>query len=66
MKSVREVTDASDVLFATDWPFSGPVFVVPVDPTPQLADSFNATERKMVERGNALAQFPRIASLRGA
>lgn len=66
MKSVREVTDVSHVLFATDWPFSAPVFVVPGDPAPQLADSFNSTERRMVERGNALDQFPRIKSLLGA
>lgn len=66
MKSVREVTDVSHVLFATDWPFSAPVFVVPGDPAPQLADSFNTAERAMVERGNALDQFPRIKSLLGA
>ena len=65
MKSVREVTDVSHVMFATDWPFSAPVFVVPGDPAPQLADSFNTPERAMVERGNALDQFPRIAALMG-
>lgn len=62
MKSVREVTDVSHVMFATDWPFSGPVFVVPGDPAPQLSDSFDNVERTMVERDNALDHFPRIAA----
>lgn len=62
MKAVREVTSVDHVLFATDWPFSYPVFVVPGDPAPQLDDSFNASERRMVERHNALAQFPRLAA----
>lgn len=64
MKSVREVTDVSHVMFATDWPFSGPVFAVSTtgDPAPQLADSFNNSELVKVNRDNALAQFPRAAA----
>jgi len=58
MMSVREVAPVSHVMFATDWPFSGPVFVVPGDPAPQLLESFNDTELRQVLRGNALAQFP--------
>ncbi|MEN8719553.1 MAG: amidohydrolase family protein [Oceanococcaceae bacterium] len=62
MKSVREVTDVSHVMFATDWPFSAPVFVVPGNPAPQLADSFNATELQQVNRGNVLREFPRLGA----
>jgi predicted TIM-barrel fold metal-dependent hydrolase len=60
MMSVREVAPVSHVLFATDWPFSGPVFVVPGDPAPQPAESFSSTELRQVLRDNALAQFPRL------
>ncbi|UUZ58207.1 amidohydrolase [Nocardioides sp. B-3] len=60
MMSVREVAPVSHVMFATDWPFSGPVFVVPGDPAPQLLESFNDTELRRVLRSNALAQFPRL------
>lgn len=68
MKSVREVTSVDHVLFATDWPFSGPVFAASLsgDPAPQLDDSFDAQERLMVERSNALTQFPTIAARLGA
>jgi predicted TIM-barrel fold metal-dependent hydrolase len=68
MRSVREVTSLEHILFATDWPFSGPVFEVTAtgDPQPRLSDTFNAGERLKVERENALAQFPRIQSLLGA
>lgn len=60
MMSVREVTSVSHVMFATDWPFSGPVFVVPGDPAPQLAESFNSLELPKVLRTNALDQMPRL------
>jgi predicted TIM-barrel fold metal-dependent hydrolase len=60
MQSVREVAPVSHVLFSTDWPFSGPVFVVPGDPAPQLAETFDATELPLVLRDNALAQFPAL------
>jgi len=62
MQSVREVAPVSHIMFATDWPFSGPVFVVPGDPAPQLAESFGDTELRHVLRRNALAQFPRLRS----
>jgi predicted TIM-barrel fold metal-dependent hydrolase len=62
MRSVREVTDLSHILFATDWPFSAPVFVTPGDPAPQLSDTFTTAERLKVERANALAQLPRLAA----
>lgn len=60
MKSVREVTSTSHIMFATDWPFSAPVFVVPGDPAPQLPETFNSTELAGVLRGNALAQMPTL------
>ena len=63
MRSVRAVTDAGHVMFATDWPFSAPLFVVPGNPAPQLSESFDAQELLQVERGNALAQFPRLAAM---
>lgn len=67
MKSVREVTSVEHIMFASDWPFSGPVFTVTAtgDPAPQLDDSFNTRERLQVERDNAFAQFPRIKSKLG-
>ena len=67
MKSVREVTSLDHILFATDWPFSGPVFAATTsgDPQPRLSDTFDNAERLMVERDNALAQFPGLASRLG-
>ncbi len=67
MKSVLEVTSLEHVLFATDWPFSGPVFLATTsgDPQPRLSATFNNSERLAVERNNALAQFPRIKTLAG-
>lgn len=62
MKSVREVTSLDHILFATDWPFSNIAFAAASgDPQPQLSDTFDNVERLMVERDNALAQFPRLA-----
>lgn len=62
MRSVRAVAPNSHVLFATDWPFSGPVFVVHGDPAPQLAETFTDAEPTGVLRDNALAQFPGLAA----
>lgn len=61
MKAVREVTDLSHILLATDWPFSAPVFAIPGDPAPQLSETFNADERAQVERLNGLREFPLLA-----
>ncbi|WP_447506070.1 amidohydrolase family protein [Acinetobacter pittii] len=58
MKSVREVTSVEHIMFATDWPFSSQIFVVPGDPAPQLKDSFNSLELENVNRKNALHEFP--------
>jgi 6-methylsalicylate decarboxylase len=66
MESVRQVTSVSHIMFATDWPFSAPLFVVPGDPAPQLAQTFTSTELEQVDRGNALAQLPGLAARLGA
>lgn len=66
MKAVRTLTDLSHILFATDYPFAGPVFVVPGDPAPQFDDTFSSSERQKVERSNALDLFPSVASRIGA
>lgn len=62
MKAVREIAPVSHVLFATDYPFAGPVFVVPGDPAPQLDETFTPTQRHRVERDNALSLMPRLAA----
>jgi len=66
MQSVKAVADVSHIMFATDWPFSNLTFVVPGDPAPQLAESFSGAELLQVDRGNALAQLPRLAARLGA
>ncbi|MFE0459352.1 amidohydrolase family protein [Kitasatospora sp. NPDC058965] len=66
MKSVRELAGTGHILFATDWPFSGPLFPGVGDPAPQLDETFDSGERLAVERGNALAQFPALAARLGA
>jgi predicted TIM-barrel fold metal-dependent hydrolase len=62
MQSVRQVTSVSHIMFATDWPFSAPLFILPGDPAPQLAQTFSSTELAQVDRGNALAQLPNLAA----
>lgn len=68
MKGLREITPVSHVMFATDWPFSGPVFTVKPagDPEPELNLSFGADERLQVDRRNALAQLPNLAARLGS
>ena len=66
MMSVRQVTEVSHVMFATDWPFSNITFIIPGDPAPQLKNSFNTDELLQVNRSNALAQFPGLAARIGA
>ena len=63
MKSVREVTSVDHILFATDWPFAGPVFAASTsgDPQPRLSQTFDNQERLLVERSNALRQFPSLS-----
>ncbi|MFE7277057.1 amidohydrolase family protein [Streptomyces sp. NPDC057623] len=61
MEAVRELAGTRHILFATDWPFSGPLYPAAGDPAPQLDETFPASERLKVERSNALAQFPALA-----
>ncbi|MFF0483383.1 amidohydrolase family protein [Streptomyces sp. NPDC004435] len=62
MKSVRELAGTERVLFATDWPFTSALFLAAGDPAPQLDETFSPAERLAVERSNALAQFPALAT----
>lgn len=66
MQAVRTLTDLSHILFATDYPFSSLVFIVPGDPAPQFDDTFTAAERRQVERASALTLFPTVAARIGA
>lgn len=67
MKAVREITPVSHVMFATDWPFAGPVFLTKPagDPAAELDLSFNTEERLQVDRRNALTQLPTLAARLG-
>lgn len=67
MKAVREITPVSHVMFATDWPFAGPVFLAKPagDPAAELDLSFDIEERLLVDRRNALTQLPTLASRLG-
>lgn len=66
MKSVLEVTSSSHILFATDWPFSSPLFLLPGDPAPQLAETFQGSDLNNVLRNNALSQLPTVKARIGA
>lgn len=65
MRSVEAVTDTSHIMFATDWPFSNITFIVPGDPAPQLAETFDRADLLRVNRTNALAQLPTLQSRLG-
>lgn len=66
MESVLQVTDDTNIMFATDWPFSNITFVIPGDPAPQLRQTFSSGQLLQVNRTNALAQLPTLASRLGA
>ena len=68
MAAVRKVTDVSHILLGTDYPYASIVYALklPGDPNSELNDSFNAFERVQVDRGNALAQLPRLSRRLGA
>lgn len=63
MAAVRQITEVSHVLLGTDFPYSQLTYALklPGDPNAELNDTFNAPERQLVDRGNALAQLPRLA-----
>jgi predicted TIM-barrel fold metal-dependent hydrolase len=67
MAAVRKVTSVNHILLGTDYPYAGIVYSLklPGDPNAELNDSFDATERLLVDRGNALAQLPRLAKRLG-
>lgn len=67
MAAVRKVTDVSHILLGTDYPYAGIVYSLklPGDPNSELNDTFNPTERLLVDRGNALAQLPRLSKRLG-
>jgi 6-methylsalicylate decarboxylase len=63
MASLRKTTDVSHIMLGTDFPYSGITYALKFagDPNAELNDSFSATERQMIDRGNALAQMPGLA-----
>ncbi|MGH6646643.1 amidohydrolase family protein [Aquabacterium sp.] len=67
MAAVRQVTEVSHVLLGTDYPYSQLTYALklPGDPNSELNDTFNPTERQLVDRGNALAQLPQLAKRLG-
>lgn len=67
MAAVRQITEVNHVMFATDWPFTNLLYLPKPagDPAPELNLSYNSDERLMVDRRNALAQFPTLAARLG-
>jgi len=67
MAAVRKVTEVSHILLGTDYPYAGIVYALkwPGDPNSELNDTFNSSERLQVDRGNALAQLPRLSKRLG-
>jgi predicted TIM-barrel fold metal-dependent hydrolase len=63
MRSVLEVTDIDNVVFGSDWPFSGLVYRAgtTTDPAPGLSEVFDNDQRYRIERLNALQQLPSLA-----
>ncbi|MGU3437822.1 amidohydrolase family protein [Actinomycetes bacterium M1A6_2h] len=64
MRSVLEVTDIDNIVFGSDWPFSGLVYRAETtsDPAPGLSDVFDTDQRYRIERSNALSQLPSVAA----
>jgi 6-methylsalicylate decarboxylase len=63
MASVREITEVNHVMFGSNYPFSEWVYAnKPAgDPNAELNQSFNATERQLIDRQNAIEQLPKLA-----
>ena len=60
--ALREIADSSRILFGSDWPFAN-AKVVPEEVSSLNAPGLlNEAERAAIQRGNALALFPRIGS----
>jgi predicted TIM-barrel fold metal-dependent hydrolase len=49
------------IVFGSDWPFSELLFTGSGDPQPQLSETFDAAQRRQIERDNALRELPRLA-----
>ena len=65
MRSVLEITPVEHVLYGSDLPFGRYAMGAgrgSTDPSPDLAETFSAEQRRGVERGHALAHFPRLAA----
>jgi predicted TIM-barrel fold metal-dependent hydrolase len=68
MRSVLEVTTRDHVLYGSDLPFGRYAMGGGrggSDPSPELSETFSATERRGVDRHHALAHFPRLAAAIG-
>lgn len=59
-RSVLAVTDVNHVLFGSDWPFARAIYRTPGDPQPQLSQTYDNAQRLLIERNNALREFPRL------
>ncbi|MGN7133903.1 amidohydrolase family protein [Rhodococcoides corynebacterioides] len=67
MRSVLEVADVGQIVFGTDWPFSGATFAVAetTDPAPGLSDVLDGAQRALVENATPLSLVPRLAAAIG-
>lgn len=65
MTAVREAAGIDRLVFGSDWPFSQLTLSGSGDPAPGLSGVFSAEERLRIERGNVLAQFPRLRQALG-
>jgi predicted TIM-barrel fold metal-dependent hydrolase len=62
MDALRTLAPLDHILFGTDWPYAQTLLLGAGDPQPELARAFTPAERRAVERANALAQLPTIAT----
>jgi 6-methylsalicylate decarboxylase len=64
LRALSEVAEPDRILFGTDYPYALTREKVVYDTVAgvQAYDGYDATQRRKVERGNALALFPRLAA----
>ena len=60
LRALTELVDPSQIVFGTDLPISPPELVEDSDAVLHGFDSLSAADIAMIERGNALALFPRL------
>jgi len=67
MAALRKTTEVSHIMLGTDFPYSGITYALKLagDPNAELNESVDANERRMIDRGNALAQLPGLAARLG-